>query len=92
MRPEVSAGSNAAGENPEVTSKAMRDHGMPRTPGKVGGPGEVAEPTHSHERHAPSDSKQMEHGKVHTFAHDHPAMGGMHHGAVAKHPHDTKKR
>lgn len=39
-----------------------------------------------HERHAPSKVQVHEHGKQHTYEHDHPAMGGMHHGSKAKHP------
>lgn len=74
------------GENPHVTSKFDRDHGMPRTPGKVGKPGDKAEPTFAHERHAPSEVHHHDHGTQHTYHHDHPAMGGMHHGAKAKHP------
>lgn len=41
------AGDTTMRENPKVTSKFERDHGMPRTPGKVSHPGGTASPTGS---------------------------------------------
>jgi hypothetical protein len=73
-------------DNPPVTSKAMRTHGMPRHPTAVGHAGGTTEPGMAHERHAPSKAHHAEHGTVHTYSPDHPAMAGMHHGAKAKHP------
>jgi hypothetical protein len=80
-------------ENPHVTSKFDRDHGEPRSPGKVEHPGGTAEPTFAHERHAPSVAKTHSDGhKQHTYHHGHPAMGGAEHGAKAKHPyHDHEQ-
>jgi hypothetical protein len=70
-------------DNPPVTSKFDRNHGEPRSPGKVERPGGVAEPTFADTRHAPT--AVMANG-AHHYAPDHPAMGGLHHGAKAKHP------
>lgn len=39
------AGDTGMRANPSVTSKFARDHGMPRTPGKVTHPGGIASPT-----------------------------------------------
>lgn len=86
------AGSNEAGENPHVTSKFDRDHGMPRTPGKAEHPGDTAEPTFAHERHAPTKVEHASHGTVHHYGVDHPAMGGLEHGARAKHPTHDKEQ
>lgn len=86
------AGDDGVGENPHVTSKYDRDGGMPRSPGKVGSPGHTAEPTFGHERVAPSKVEHAAHGKVHHYAPDHPAMGGLHHGTKAVHPtHDAER-
>lgn len=79
-------------ENPHVTSKFDRDHGEPRTPGKVSHPGGTAEPTFAHERVAPSAVHHHSGGKQHSYDVDHPALGGMHHGTKVKHPyHDGKQ-
>lgn len=40
-----SAGDTTMRDNPQVTSKFQRDHGMPRAPGKVSHPGGTAAPT-----------------------------------------------
>jgi hypothetical protein len=92
------------GDNPRVTSKFDRMHGHPRKAGKVGHPGGTAhpgeghmkheehEPGFAHERHAPTKVTEHPHGKQHTYAHDHPAMSGLEHGARAKHPmHDGEQ-
>lgn len=77
-------------ENPEVTSKFDRMHGEPRTPSKVEHPGNPAEPMFSNQRHAPTHAEHAAHGTVHHYGVDHPAMGGLHHGAKAVHPmHDS---
>lgn len=86
------AGDSHMAENPHVTSKFDRDHGQPRTPGKVSHPGGTAEPTFAHTRVGPSSSHHDEHGKVHRYEPHHPVMGGLHHGTKAKHPtHDAKQ-
>jgi hypothetical protein len=75
-----------------VTSKFDRDGGKPRTPGKVGHAGGTTEPTFGHERVAPTSAHHAEHGKVHHYAPEHPAMGGLNHGTKAKHPtHDAEQ-
>jgi hypothetical protein len=84
------AGTDGHGDNPSVTSKFDRDHGEPRSPGKVGTPGGTAEPTFAHKRVAPTSVTHAAHGKVHHYGHDHPAMGGQHHGTKPIHPtHDA---
>lgn len=83
------AGETDMRENPHVTSKAMRTHGMPRSPGHVSSPGGTTMPSEKglhHERHDPSHVDHKEHATVHTYSPDHPAMGGMHHGSKARHP------
>lgn len=87
-----SAGDNSHGENPHVTSKFDRDHGEPRTPGKVSHPGGEAQPSFSHSRHEPTSKHHDEHGTVHHYAPDHPAMAGLEHGAKAKHPMHDKEQ
>jgi hypothetical protein len=85
------AGGSSSGENPTVHSKGETYHGKPHSPSKVAGPGDVS-PKFGHERHAPSSSHKAGHGTVHHYEPGHPAMGGLHHGAKAKHPsHDVKQ-
>lgn len=84
---KVRGAGEGRGENPTVTSKFDRDGGEPRTPAKVDKPGNPADPTFAHGRHAPSRVEHAAHGTVHHYGPDHPAMGGMHHGAKAVHPH-----
>lgn len=38
-----------------------------------------------HERVPPTKVTHHSHGTQHTYSHEHPAMGGMHHGTKAKH-------
>lgn len=90
MADVAGAGDSRTGENPKVTSKFDRMHGKPRTPGQVASPGGTATPGKDkpieNARHSPSASRQGDEGRIHSYGHDHPAMGGLHRGARARHP------